>query len=98
MLFLSLSSSSSSSWTGEAPFSHSLVHRFHDYPRRPAVVVKEEDQADRGDGDDDLGPANLSVCLLEASTLKVYYEDGQDFLVAMPFEVDSVWSTRSTHT
>ena len=60
---------------------------FHAYPNRPSVVIPE----DPIDIEKHLGEASSAICLREEETIRIFYEDGRDFFVAMPFQVGSTW-------
>lgn len=64
-----------------------FFNTFHDYPQRPSM--EGEDQKMK-----DLGQAFRSACLLEGNTLKIYYETGQDFLVAIPVALRKIWPSK----
>jgi len=79
---------------GDAAFRQALLAHFHDHPQRPRVVIADQSEPNvpnNGDKEEDFGPRQLCVCLLEGSTLRVHREDGADFLVAVPFPVAKIW-------
>ena len=70
-----------------------FITTFYAYPKRPSVVLNHEDE-EGNVSDEELGEKSKAICILEDSTLKVFYEKGDDFLVNVPFEVRKCWPAK----
>ncbi len=82
---------------GEAPILQTFWTHFHAYPGLPTIFLTSSspDSPDASSPPSiDLGPEHLAVCVLEAETLRVFYDDGQDFLVSLPFPVRRCWPSK----
>lgn len=49
---------------------------------------------DTPESEDNLGQKFFAICILEGTTLKVYSENGDDYLISVPFEVKQCWPSK----
>ena len=78
---------------GDFKVKDAFITTFYSYPKRPSVVLNHEDEKETF-SDEDLGDKSKAICILEESSLKIFYEKGDDFLVNVPFEVRKCWPAK----
>ncbi|XP_076035625.1 anaphase promoting complex subunit 1 isoform X2 [Oratosquilla oratoria] len=61
-----------------------LFATFHTYPEQPALLGEVLP-------DEPTGEELPSVCVVENDFINVYTEEGEDYAVALPFQVNKVW-------
>lgn len=76
---------------GESEVQTAFATTIYSYPKRPIVVASAEDNLDDAGH---LGSMSEVICVLEEHVLRIYYENGEDQRVAIPFVVKKCWPSK----
>ena len=83
--------------SAESPIRQTFWTRFHSYPGRANVLLVNPDNpagSPAASGRLDLGPSVLATCVLEKETLRVFYDNGDDYPVPLQFPVKRCWPSK----
>ena len=83
--------------SAESPVRQTFWTRFHSYPGRANVLLVNPDNpagSPAASGRLDLGPSVLATCVLERETLRVFFDNGDDYPVPFQFPVKRCWPSK----
>ena len=83
--------------SAESPVRQTFWTRFHSYPGRANVLLVNPDNpagSPAALGRLDLGPSVLATCVLERETLRVFFDNGDDYPVPFQFPVKRCWPSK----
>lgn len=76
-------------FTSSLPIKHAIWCTFHcEHPTYESDLLQYDKEGAPN------GTPMPSLCIIDGQNIKVFSEKGEDFITAIPFQIEKVWATR----